>query len=83
VSGLVLRWEAAYSGRYDLEVSTDGSTWRTVRNVLESDGNVDVLFGLGEKVRHLRIWSWARATPWGNSLWEVEVRGDDDAACGM
>jgi subtilisin family serine protease len=83
VSGLVLRWEAAYSRRYDLEVSTDGSSWRTVRNVLDGDGNVDLLFGLGEKVRHLRIWSWARATPWGNSLWEVEVRGDDDAACGM
>jgi subtilisin family serine protease len=82
VSGVVLRWEAAYSRRYDLEVSSDGASWQTVRNVLEGDGNVDILFGLAEKVRYLRIQSWARATAWGNSLWEVEVRGDDNALCG-
>ena len=72
---VVLKWDAGYAADYELLVSNDGSSWRTVRTVTDGDGGVDELTGLTARVRYVGLLLHRRATPWGFSLWEFEVFG--------
>ena len=74
IQRVVLRWEAAYASRFLLQVSNDGTGWRTLREVF-SAGGVDDLADLHGAARYVRMLAVARATPWGVSLWEFEVYG--------
>jgi beta-glucosidase len=81
-----LFWERAYAGSYNLEASdSESGPWTTIFETMESDGEVDILEGLGEglgvQTRYLRLLSTSRATRYGNSLWEFEVRGTKDNSC--
>jgi len=69
-----LRWEAAYATGYQIQVSTDGSSWTTIHTVSGGDGGVDDLAVSGSG-RHLRVHGTQRATAWGYSLFELEVYG--------
>jgi hypothetical protein len=82
VSRVVLRWETAASKSYDLQVSDDGSTWRTVFTTDTGDGGVDDIRNLDTTARYVRLYSRSRTTRWGVSLWELEVYGDPNAQCG-
>ncbi|KNX39541.1 F5/8 type C domain protein [Luteipulveratus halotolerans] len=69
-----LRWEAAYARDYDIQVSDDGVTWRTVKRVTGSAGGHEVQqLPDGTTARHLRVLAQARATSYGVSLWELGV----------
>ena len=72
---VVLKWDASYAADYELLVSNDASSWRTVRTVTDGDGGVDELTGLTAGVRYVGLLLHRRATPWGFSLWEFEVFG--------
>jgi len=69
-----LVWEGAYAKEYELEVSGNGVDWTAVRTVTGGDGGIDdhELEAVG---RHVRVRGAARATPWGYSLWELQVFG--------
>jgi len=41
VSRVVLTWEAAYGKAYDIQLSDNGSDWRTVKSVTGGDGGTD------------------------------------------
>jgi hypothetical protein len=82
ISRVVLRWEAAASKNYDLQVSDDGVTFTTIYNTASGDGGVDDITGLSAQGRYLRMYSRSRTTQWGNSLWEVETYGDANPSCG-
>lgn len=71
---VLLRWEAAYASAYRIESSPDGNAWTTVFSTTTGNGGVDdvALSGLG---RHVRVFGTTRATPYGYSLWELEVYG--------
>ncbi|WP_225947174.1 ThuA domain-containing protein [Plantactinospora soyae] len=75
VNRVRLSWEAAYARAYQIQTSTDGSTWTTVHNTTTGDGGTDdiTLTGTG---RHLRMYATTRATTWGYSLWDLNVYGD-------
>ncbi|WSG19434.1 discoidin domain-containing protein [Nonomuraea sp. NBC_01738] len=73
VGRVVLNWEAAYARSYKVQVSDDGTTWRDLASVTAGDGGVDTLTGLSGTGRYLRVYTTARATSWGVSLWEVEA----------
>lgn len=79
---VVLRWETAASASYDMQVSDNGSTFQTVKSNAAGAGGVEDITGLNAAGRYLRIYSKARKTQWGVSLWEVEVYGDQNASCG-
>jgi len=73
ISRVRILWEAAYAKNYELQVSTNGNTWsslRTITNNTSVDNNITGLNGSG---RYLRIWGTARGTVWGYSIYEVEV----------
>ena len=75
VTGVTLRWEAAYAAMYQIQVSTDGTTWTTVHNDYAGNGGTDVI-ALGTRTaRYVKLYAWQRGTPYGYSLWEMEVRG--------
>jgi len=68
-----LNWEAAYARSYQIQVSTDGSTWTTVAENWNGDGGIDELTFSQRTARYVKIYCIQRATQYGFSLWEFEV----------
>ncbi|BCL12826.1 penicillin acylase family protein [Micromonospora sagamiensis] len=73
VSRVVLAWEAAYARSYRIEVSTDGTTWRTAWSTTAGDGGTDAIAFPTENARYVRMRGLTRATTYGFSLWEMAV----------
>ncbi|MDG6103607.1 discoidin domain-containing protein [Dactylosporangium aurantiacum] len=74
VSRVVLRWEAAYGVEYDLAVSADGTTWRTVWRTGEGAGGVQDVRFAAAPARFVRMTGTRRNGQYGYSLFELEVR---------
>jgi hypothetical protein len=74
LSGVSLHWEAAYARQYQIQVSNDGQNWNTVRTVTNGSGGLESM-SINATARHVRMNGIERATRWGYSLWEFEVRG--------
>ncbi|MFZ3495466.1 discoidin domain-containing protein [Streptomyces sp. 5.8] len=74
LSRVVLTWEGAFGKNYDIQVSDDGTNWRTAKSVTGSDGGTDeiVITGSG---RYVRMNGLARSSGYGYSLWEFQVYG--------
>ncbi|MGW1339636.1 discoidin domain-containing protein [Kribbella sp. NPDC002412] len=75
-----LNWEAAYAKAYRIEISDDGSTFRTIKDVADGNGGTDDLTGLQAHGRYLRLVGTKRGTLYGYSLWELQVYGTTDSA---
>lgn len=75
ITKVKLSWEAAYASEYRIQTSSDGSSWSDVKSVTGSDGTVDEHAGLSATGRYVRIYGTKRGTPYGYSLWELEVYG--------
>jgi hypothetical protein len=73
VGRVVLAWEAAYGRSYRIDVSTDGSAWRTVWSTTAGDGGTDSEAFPPTTARYVRMTGLTRATSYGFSLWELEV----------
>lgn len=73
VSRVVLSWEAAYARSYRIDVSTNGSTWRTVWSTTAGNGGLDNEDFAATSARYVRMTGLTRATSYGFSLWEFEV----------
>src|SRR6185295_14588231 len=76
ISRVVLRWETAASADYDLDVADSASgPWITVYSDHAGNGGTDDIDGLSANRRFVRMYSRARTTPFGNSLYELDVFG--------
>jgi acyl-homoserine lactone acylase PvdQ len=73
VGRAVLRWEAAYGRQYKIDVSTDGSTWKTVATVTDGAGGADAVGFTPTTARYVRMTGVQRGTQYGYSLYEFEV----------
>lgn len=83
ISRVKLSWECGASANYDLQVATSpNGPWATVASDPAGNGGVDDLLNLNATGRYVRVYSYARTTQYGNSLYEVEVYGDANPACG-
>jgi beta-glucanase (GH16 family) len=74
ISQVVLQWEAAYATAYQLQTSSNGTTWTTVYSTTTSTGGTQTLAVSGSG-RYVRMNGTARATQYGYSLWEFQVYG--------
>ncbi|MER5865193.1 discoidin domain-containing protein [Kitasatospora sp. NPDC002040] len=74
LSRVVLSWEAAYAKAYQLQASTDGSTWTTLYSTGTGAGGTENLTVTGSG-RYVRVLGTQRATQYGYSLWEFQVYG--------
>ena len=77
ITQVVLNWEAAFGESYDLQVSDDLSTWTTIHTTANGVGGIETIDVAGAG-RYVRFSGIARGTPWGYSLWELEIYGDQD-----
>nr|WP_311771352.1 discoidin domain-containing protein [Actinophytocola algeriensis] len=69
-----LVWETAYGRAYQIQLSDNNSTWRTVHSTTTSDGGTDEVT-VSSAGRYVRVLGTQRATQWGYSLWELAVLG--------
>jgi hypothetical protein len=74
VDQVTLNWEAAYARAFRVQISDDGASWTTVHSTTTGTGGTQTLAVTGTG-RYVRLDLTARATPWGYSLWELEVFG--------
>lgn len=72
VRKLQLVWDAAYAKSYDVQVSDNGTTWRTVHTTSAGNGDIDTI-DLVQTARHVRLHLTARGTGWGYSLHEFGI----------
>ncbi|MPY56260.1 hypothetical protein FNH08_03425 [Streptomyces spongiae] len=73
VRRVTLDWERAYGKAYRVELSTDGSTWKTAWSTTSGDGGLDTAKFSGTPARYVRVHGLDRGTDWGYSLGEVGV----------
>ncbi|GGW97902.1 hypothetical protein GCM10010297_19280 [Streptomyces malachitofuscus] len=74
VGRVTLDWERAYGTSYRIELSADGTNWRTVWSTTSGDGGLDTAVFTPSAARYLRVHFLDRGTDWGYSLHEVGVR---------
>ena len=67
-----LVWEAAYGRAYEIQVSDNGSDWRSVYATTNGDGGVDEI-DVTASGRYVRLHGTGRGTGWGYSLYEFGV----------
>ncbi|WP_327350880.1 galactose-binding domain-containing protein [Streptomyces sp. NBC_01304] len=69
-------WEEAYAKSYRIELSEDGTNWKTAWSTDSGDGGLDTARFATAQARYVRIQGGERATKWGYSLREVGVYSD-------
>ena len=70
VNKVVLTWEGAYGKAYKIQTSTDGKTWKTVKNVTNGKGGEETVAFNSTDARYVRMQGVERALPYGYSLWK-------------
>jgi hypothetical protein len=84
LSRVILNWELAASQSYQIAVSdsSDGP-WTVVYSTTTGDGGVDDISFTPVAARYVRMSSSARATAFGNSLYDFDVYGEvpPDPSC--
>ncbi|SEW46093.1 Por secretion system C-terminal sorting domain-containing protein [Chitinophaga sp. YR573] len=76
VNRVRLAWEAAYATDYQIQFSTDNTTWTTVREFWGKTSAVaDDQTGLSGTARYVKVYCINRATAYGFSLYEFEIYG--------
>ena len=74
INRVVLSWEAAYARAFQIQTSNDGVGWSTVYSTTTGTGGVQTLDVSGTG-RYVRMNGTQRGTPYGYSLWEMQVFG--------
>jgi hypothetical protein len=69
---VVLDWETAYATAFQIQVSSDNSTWTTIYSTTTGTGGVEPVSVSGSG-RYIRMNGTTRATQYGYSLWEFQV----------
>jgi beta-glucosidase len=69
-----IQWEAAYASAFSIQVSNDNATWTTVYSTTAGTGG-NQTFPITTTARYIRVYATARATQWGDSIFEFDVYG--------
>jgi hypothetical protein len=74
ISEIRLSWENAHATAYRVEISTDGTAWKTVYRTGNGQGG-DVVVKIAKlPARFVRMYGTKRSTTYGYSLFELDVR---------
>ena len=76
VSSFKIAWEAAYASQYQIQVSTDNSTWTTVYENYSATGGTQTINISATNARYVKVYCIKRATAYGFSIYEFEVYGN-------
>ena len=61
---------------YQIQVSSNATSWATVYSTTAGDGGLDEITFATASARYVRMYGIQRGTQWGYSLWEFEVYGN-------
>jgi beta-mannanase len=75
VNRVKITWEAAYAVNYQVQFSTNNSTWTTARTITNNCSLVNDHAGISGTARYVRIYGTTRATQYGYSIYALEVYG--------
>lgn len=75
LSRVTVNWESAAAKSYEVQVSDDRQTWRTVWSTTSGNGGLDTASFPATSARYVRINCTQRTTNYGYSIWEVGVFG--------
>lgn len=78
INRVVLQWDPAYARAYRIEVSDNGTDWRTIHQTASGTGFKETLDVSGTG-RHVRLYATQRSGQYGYSLWEFQVWGTGGA----
>ncbi|HEY0535730.1 MAG TPA: discoidin domain-containing protein [Actinoplanes sp.] len=67
-----LQWEAAYATAFQIQISSNGSSWTNLYSTTTGTGGTQTLSVSGTG-RYVRMYGTARATGYGYSLWEFGI----------
>jgi cytochrome c len=83
IDRVVLSWEAAAAKDFQVQYSTNGTTFTTLRTITGAAAGprTDTVSALAARGRYVRILGTARTTGYGYSLFEASVFGDNNASC--
>jgi beta-glucosidase len=74
ICGVGLSWETAYASAFQIQVSNDNATWTTLYSTTTATGGVES-YTVSATDRYVRIYATARATQFGDSIFELDVYG--------
>ena len=75
VNRVKISWETALGKDFLVQISTNNSTWSTLKTVSGNTSTTTDYTGLSGTGRYVRIYGTARATTYGYSIYELEVYG--------
>jgi M6 family metalloprotease-like protein len=70
-----ITWETARAWDFQIQGSLDNVNWTTLREVSNNALLINDLSGINSTVRYLKVYGISRATPYGYSIYELEVYG--------
>jgi F5/8 type C domain/Secretion system C-terminal sorting domain len=70
---VALYWEAAYASSFNIDVSNDAASWMTIDSMRGNYSRTNILNVTGSG-RYVRMFGLSRATSFGFSLFEFQVR---------
>ena len=69
---VVIHWETAYAKAFQIQTSSDNSTWTTIYSTTTGTGGTQTLNVSGSG-RYIRMYGTVRATQYGYSIYEFQV----------
>jgi hypothetical protein len=75
VNRVRITWEAAYGKDYQVQISSNASTWTSIKTVTGNTSLTNDWAGLSGTGRYVRIYGTARGTAWGYSIFELQIYG--------
>jgi len=79
VNAVTIDWEAANAKNYVLRGSVDGVVWMDIETLTDMPAGerTDVIDGIDAEYRYLKMDGLLRNTPYGYSIWEFNVCGEE------
>lgn len=78
LGGVRIDWGDAYASNLTASVSDDGTQWRALGDVRDSEGLFDLVLAPRTEARHLRLQFEGFSRPGGIALRELTLRGPDE-----
>jgi hypothetical protein len=73
IGRVCLSWEWSYAKEYEIQVSDDGTNWKTAYHTSNGKGNEEEIKFTPTSARYVRVYLIQRALQWGYSLYEIEI----------
>ena len=74
-----ITWEAASAKNYQVQVSSNGQNWTTIKTITGNNTLTNDLTGLTGTGQYVRVLGSARNTAFGYSIFEIEVYGKEQS----